>query len=133
MKMQRHHPATGFSLVAVLFLLVVLAGLGTVIAQLSTTQHLGALNALQGQQAHYAARAAGDWARYRLLVAGEGCASLLGSNLQVEGLTASISACTQAAADEAGPSTMFGLQVDVIGNAGRMDEVSRSLRMELFR
>lgn len=60
MKRQR-----GFSIIAVVFILVVLAGLGAVIVQLGATQHLGTLMAQEGRQAWYAARAGLEWGRHR--------------------------------------------------------------------
>ncbi|THF63595.1 hypothetical protein E6C76_13435 [Pseudothauera nasutitermitis] len=55
----------GFSIIAVIFILVVLAGLGVVIAQLGATQHLGVLAAQEGRQAWYAARAGLEVGRQR--------------------------------------------------------------------
>lgn len=133
MKTSAPNPQQGFSLIVVLFLLVALGGLGAVITQLSTVQHLETLNALQGRQAHYAARTAADWARYRLSVAGEDCATVLGDSLMIGGLSATVLTCTQTSVNEGGAMTMFNLQVNVTGNAGSLDEVSRTIRMTLYR
>ena len=43
------NPQRGFSIIAVVFILVVLAGLGAVIAQISATQHLGSALAQAGR------------------------------------------------------------------------------------
>mgnify|MGYP003592670818 CR=1 FL=1 len=51
----------GFSIVSALFLLVVLAGLGAVIATVSTTQQIGSALDVQGVQMYYAARAGTEW------------------------------------------------------------------------
>ncbi|PTD96816.1 hypothetical protein [Pseudothauera lacus] len=60
MKQQR-----GFSIIAVVFIMVVLSGLGAVIIQLGATQHLGTLMAQEGRQAWYATRAGVEWGRHR--------------------------------------------------------------------
>jgi MSHA biogenesis protein MshP len=65
----------GFSIIVVIFLLVVLAGLGAVIAQLSATQHLGIVMALEGRQGWYAARSGLEWGRGHLAGGGACLAS----------------------------------------------------------
>ena len=133
MKMMVTRPADGFSIIAVLFLLVVLAGLGAVIVQISTTQHLSTLNAQQSRQAHYAARAAGDWARHRLTVANQGCGAIQGQTLNIAGHVATISACTEGAYDESGAHTVFKVTVDAVANAGALDEARRTMRFAVYR
>jgi MSHA biogenesis protein MshP len=55
------HSQRGFSLVAAMFLMVVLASLGAFMISLSGTQHFTALYALQGAKAYQAARAGVEW------------------------------------------------------------------------
>lgn len=55
------HSQQGFSLVAAIFLMVVLAALGTFMVSISGTQHFTALYALQGAKAYQAARAGVEW------------------------------------------------------------------------
>ncbi|MFZ5535975.1 MAG: hypothetical protein ACOZAP_00640 [Pseudomonadota bacterium] len=71
----------GFSIITVIFVLVVLAGLGAVMAQLGATQHLGMAMAQEGRQAYYAARAGLEWGRDRL-IKGNTCTT---STLVIEG------------------------------------------------
>lgn len=57
----------GFSLVSAIFLLVVLAGLGAAMVQLSTMQHTSSALDVQGTRAYQAARAGIEWGLYRQL------------------------------------------------------------------
>ncbi len=57
----------GFSLVAAIFLLVVLAGLGAVIVTVSSVQHTTTSSAVQGSRAYQAARTGVEWGIFRVL------------------------------------------------------------------
>jgi MSHA biogenesis protein MshP len=59
--------ARGFSLVTAIFLLVVLAGLGTFIISTATTQHQTIALDVQGSRAEQAARAGTEWAAFQVL------------------------------------------------------------------
>ena len=61
-KMQR-----GFSLVSAIFLLVVIAALGTFAVTLSTTQHQSAALDVMGARAYQASRAGIEWAAFQLV------------------------------------------------------------------
>lgn len=63
----------GFSAVAALFLLVVLAALGTFILSVSSTQHVGQAYDVQGSRAYQASRAGIEWGLYQVLQAGVAC------------------------------------------------------------
>lgn len=56
--------ARGFTMVSVVFILVVLAVLGSAMAVVSTRQHLGASTELQAARAYQSARAGMEWAAY---------------------------------------------------------------------
>lgn len=56
----------GFSLVSAIFLLVVIAMLGTFAVTLSTTQHQSAAMDVMGSRAYQAARAGIEWAAYHV-------------------------------------------------------------------
>ena len=60
----------GFSLISAIFLLVVIAALGTFAVTISTTQHMGAAQDVMGARAYQAARAGIEWGAYRLLITG---------------------------------------------------------------
>lgn len=57
----------GFSLVSAIFLLVVIAALGTFAITLSTTQQMGAALDVQGARAYQAARAGIEWGAFQVL------------------------------------------------------------------
>lgn len=65
---------SGFALVTAIFLLVVLAGLGAAIVNVSTMQHTSSALDLQGARAYQAARAGIEWGMYRQLINGS-CAA----------------------------------------------------------
>ena len=65
---------TGFSLVPALFLLVVLAALGSVAVRLSAVEHQTVVLALQSSRAYAAAQAGVEWSAYQALVNGS-CAN----------------------------------------------------------
>lgn len=58
----------GFSIVAAIFLLVVLSALGAFMLTFSTVQHTTSAQDLQGSRAYQAARAGVEWGAYRALV-----------------------------------------------------------------
>ena len=60
----------GFSLVSAIFLLVVIAALGTFAMTLSTTQHQSAALDVMGARAYQAARAGIEWGAYQIIQSG---------------------------------------------------------------
>ena len=66
----------GFSLVAAIFLLVVIAALGTFAVTLSTTQQQSSALDVQGARAYQAARAGIEWGAYRILRNAATCAAV---------------------------------------------------------
>ncbi|WP_052063565.1 hypothetical protein [Nitrincola sp. A-D6] len=64
---QNYTQARGVSLVAVLFILIVLGGLAAVMAQMGATQHVGYLLSQEGKQAYYAARSGLEWGRHQVI------------------------------------------------------------------
>lgn len=59
--------AGGFTIVAAVFLLVVLAGLGVALVNISTLQHAESALDVQGARAYQAARAGVEWGLFRQL------------------------------------------------------------------
>ncbi|OBV38261.1 pilus assembly PilX N-terminal domain-containing protein [Janthinobacterium psychrotolerans] len=60
-------PARGFGIVTAVFLLVVLAGLGAALVNLTTVQHTTSSLDIQGARAYQAARAGIEWGLFRQL------------------------------------------------------------------
>jgi MSHA biogenesis protein MshP len=67
--MMNRYPAInrsgGFSMIAAIFLLVVLGALGVYMVSISQVQHLTTAHSLQGSRAYQAARAGIEWGIYR--------------------------------------------------------------------
>ncbi len=65
----------GFSLISAIFLLVVIAALGTFAVTLSTTQQQSAALDVMSARAYQAARAGMEWGAYQVLQGGTTCAN----------------------------------------------------------
>ncbi len=63
MRLARQH---GFSIVAAIFILVVLAALGAFMVNISTSQQVGSALDIQGVRAYQAARAGIEWGLYQV-------------------------------------------------------------------
>lgn len=63
----RRPAARGFTLVAAIFLLVVLAALGAFVLTVSNSQHMSSAQDLQGARAYQAARSGIEWGAYQAL------------------------------------------------------------------
>lgn len=59
--------SAGFTMVSVIFIVVVLAALGAAIASVSTRQHLGSAAEVESARAMQAARAGLEWAAFQVL------------------------------------------------------------------
>lgn len=103
----------GFSLVSAIFLLVVIAALGTFAVTLSTTQHQSAAMDVMGSRAYQAARAGIEWAAYHVSTKDPG--------VEWGGCTAT-SPATQFAANTLG-GTLSPFAVDVYCTSMAVSEV----------
>jgi MSHA biogenesis protein MshP len=123
----------GFSLVAAIFLVVVLAALGTFAVRLGTIQQQTVTEGLRASQAFHAARSGVAWGAYRALNGGACGATTL--NL-TEGGTAGFRVsvtCSQSSHTE-GTSTVRVFVFDVRAEAGVFggpDYVSRRLQTKV--
>ncbi len=68
-QVERAHPMhqRGFSLITAIFLLVVIAALGTFAVTLSTTQHQSEAMDVMGKRAYQAARAGIEWGAFQII------------------------------------------------------------------
>jgi len=127
-----NHRQKGFSLVAAIFLVVVLAGLGTVAVRISTAQSSSASQALRGAQALHAAKSGIAWATHQALAGN--CANQ--TTTLVEGGTNGFSVtttCNQTSHAE-GATTTNVFIIDVLAASGRYgtsDYVSRRLQVKI--
>ncbi len=114
----------GFSIVSAIFLLVVLAALGTFMVVFSTAQHTTSATDLEGSRAYWAARSGLDWGMYQALdpvarttyacattcafatppCTGAASAGAATNNVQMGGFTATVS-CTCTPVCQAGTFT----------------------------
>jgi len=123
----------GFALVAAIFLLVVLAGLGVFAVRISTLQHQTATSELRASQAFYAARSGLAWGAYRALNAGVcGNTTLNLTEAGTAGFSVSVQ-CSLSSYVE-GTATikvyLFDLRA-VAGVYGQPDYVSRRLQSKI--
>ena len=120
----------GFSLVPALFLLVVLAALGTVAVRLMGVQQQTVVLAMQSSRAYAAARSGVDWSAYQALVNGNCGSSTLA--LTEAGLAGfSVDTSCSASTHTEGPNTVSVYVIDAFawsGSYGTPDYVSRRIR-----
>lgn len=125
----------GFSLVTAIFLLVVLAILGSYMALMSLTQNQSTALSVQGARAWYAAVSGYHWLSDYIFDPARGnldCPSPL-PTFTVEGFTLTVTDCTKTTVTESGSSyPVFDVAVKASrGNYGEVDYVQRTLRATL--
>jgi MSHA biogenesis protein MshP len=125
-------PTRGFALVSAIFILVVLALLGAMMVNLSTTQHIGQARDLAGSRAYFAARAGIEWGAFAAL-RNDACAP----STTLPGLAGSaagfavVVACSVSGPFDEGGSTVRVYQLTSTatrGAAGAPDQVERQLQ-----
>lgn len=82
-------PARGFGIVTAVFLLVVLAGLGAALVNLTTVQQTTSSLDIQGARAYQAARAGIEWGLYRQLRVGS-CVAVSSFVVPANGFTVTV-------------------------------------------
>lgn len=94
----------GFSLISAIFLLVVIAALGTFAVTLSTTQQQSAALDVLGSRAYQAARAGIEWGAYQILINGSPCPgqALTGLPNTLSGFTVNVTCTPYPTYNEAG-------------------------------
>lgn len=99
-------PQTGFTLVSVVFILVVLAVLGTAMARMSMRQHLGAAAELGAARAYQAAYAGLEWASVQVLRSASAPACFAGTNITLGDFVVSVS-CTRTQGSDGATTLSF--------------------------
>lgn len=120
------HAQQGFAITTAIFLLVVLAALGTAMLTFSSAQHAGAAMDVQGARAYQAARAGIEWGAYQML-RGSGCG---GSTFTVDGFSVTVTASSQTS------GSLIACQITSTastGIAGQINHVERQLRVALVK
>jgi len=100
----------GFAIVSAIFLLVVLAALGGFIATVSTTQHIGSAQDVQGTRVYYAARAGIEWGLYQALKSSpSSCVASSSFVYSAGGISVTVD-CTATLPDEAGSDSLYTIR-----------------------
>lgn len=118
----------GFSLISTLFILVVLAALGSYMVRLNVSQQTTTTLSLQSVRAWYAATSGMEWAVYRIN-SSSSCPSVP-SSFVAEGFTITLTGCDSHPVTEGASSyTLYDVQVSASrGSFGSTDYVARRLR-----
>lgn len=128
----------GFSLIGAIFLLTVLAALGTWAVTVASVQHGNALLGPLSSRAHFAARSGIDWAVWQIVrngAAGLACPgtssfSLAGGALA--GFDVSVACTSQPVTEGSGGYTVYRLDATASrGASDAADHVSRMLHAEV--
>lgn len=133
----------GFSLVSAIFLLVVIAALGTFAVTLSTTQHQSAAMDVMGSRAYQAARAGIEWAAYQVSTSASNaavaapCATNFAQGSLGGTLTPFAVAVTCSTASHVeGTSTIWIYDVSAVANAGTIgsqDYIERVISVKMAK
>jgi len=117
----------GFTTMAAIFIIVVLAALGAFMLTFSNTQHLTSATDLQGSRAYRACRAGVEWAAGKLSADHTKCPATTAS-FSLEGFTVQVD-CAMNSYDEAGTtSNIFWVSATATagGAVGNMAYVERN-------
>jgi len=122
---------SGFSLVSTIFIIVVLAVLGSYMALLGTSQSQTTALSVQGVRAWYAAVSGLEWAAFE--IRGSGSCPAIPTTMSIEGFTVTVTACSAYSINESGLSySMHDVTVlSERGSYGEADFVSRTVRATL--
>ncbi len=103
---------SGSAIIMAIFIIVVLAGLGSFMAVFSTSQLIGSALDVAGTQASFAARSGGEWATSQVINNTPPCAGGAGTttNFAISGFTVSVN-CITSSANEAGMTGLFSITV----------------------
>jgi MSHA biogenesis protein MshP len=119
---------TGFAAIAAIFLLVVLAALGTFMVSISSSQQLSSAQDIQGSRAYWAAQAGLEWALASLATAPTVCPTPP-SPFMVDGFALALT-CTASSFNEAGAVVLVYAvtsKASAGGSPGGLGYVERSL------
>ena len=129
----------GFSIVSAIFLLVVLAFLGTTMTMFSTNQHQSEAMDVLGSRAYHAAKAGIEWAAYQVATSPASAPVAANCATNLNGLGGALSSfnvavvCNAASAVE-GTSTIWIYDVTstaTMGTAGSPDYVERVISVKM--
>ncbi len=120
---------SGMALIAALFLLVVLATLGTVAVRLSSVQHHTVSLTLQAARAFHAAQSGIDYGAHRALSGSCAPATFTYAEGGLDGFRVDVACTATAHGEGAATTTVYALQAFAsFGTYGTPDYVSRRIR-----
>lgn len=135
----------GFSMISAIFLLVVIAALGTFAVTLSSTQHQSALLDILGSRTYQAARAGIEWGAYQVVPGSalnfaSSCRASGTSSSSISPLAGTLANCTVtvnciATSHTEGASTVWGYQLAASaaqGTPGTFNYVERSIASDIW-
>lgn len=144
MSARRYPLQRGFSLVSAIFLLIVVAALGTFAVTVSGTQHQSAALDVLGTRAYHAARAGMEWGVYQVIrnpggitcsVAGASNAITLPAGTTLAPFTVNL-VCQSYAPVTEGSATLSAYRLTstaTMGTAGAPDRVERVIAVTLAK
>lgn len=108
----------GFTMVAAIFLVVVLAALGAFVLRVSSTQHMGHAYDVQGSRAYQAARAGIEWGLFQVLQGPAACPATTSFTPPALAEFTVTVGCASTSADELGTTvTVFALTATACNRA----------------
>ncbi|MDP3086893.1 MAG: hypothetical protein Q8M99_01680 [Methylotenera sp.] len=116
----------GFSVVAAIFLLVVLASLGAFMLTFSNTQHLTSAQDVQGSRAYWAARAGTSWAISTITATPTVC-PVSPTTFHVDDFTVSVT-CDLKSYDEGGVTKRVFSTISTSASGGTVGDIGRTER-----
>lgn len=118
----------GFTMVAAIFLLVILAALGAFMLTFSSTQHMTSAQDIQGSRAYWAARAGLEWAIARIKATPTACPAAP-SPFNVDGFSLVVTCTNQSYAEGGATRTMFWITSVAAsgGGVGSLGYIERSV------
>ena len=139
------HLERGFSLISAIFLLVVIAALGTFAVTLSSAQHQSALLDILGSRTYQAARAGIEWGAYQVVPGSaldfaSSCRASGTSSSTISPLAGTLANCTVAVnciatSHTEGASTVWGYQLAASaaqGTPGTFNYVERRIASDVW-
>jgi MSHA biogenesis protein MshP len=122
----------GFTLISTLFLIVVVAGLGGYLVNLSVAQHQASAMTINMARARFAAMAGLELIAYRIANVSNKCPATPVS-LEIQGFAVTLTACSETDVVEGADSfRLFDVELDAgRGGFGDTDHVSYALRATL--
>lgn len=121
MHFPRYRHESGVSLVAALFMVVVLGGLGVFLAVISSTQHTTTVHAYHAAKAYHAARSGIEWGVYRA-VNNLDC----NGSLSLNEFTVTIACQSQSVTE--GELTYQTVEIRSIAQTGSIGQANRAVR-----